>query len=536
MSDNHSDESPSLFRSMMLEKLDESTAQVTEQQAREGDAPVGFITSPTSTRKCEFAVFESMTELVYEGQLLVVKQNGEKIIGLVTNLFESSRGSSTGVMNYFSVLYGSLPTLEQSLRYGEMQIYGNPTFPGTKRIFTPPTPYSPIYVSIKEDYEAIFKDPARHSDYYTIGTIRGTNYPVDLDAAAILRMGVGIFARIGMGKSITAGINLLGLGSLSKKVNVIVWDHTGEYSTSNLSETLGNRFDTMSTRELPMIPANSTDIIKSLGFDVLPTQARKAVEIAAEIFMLDFIEGRVSMNIPAFMDYVIPWLDEFYKRGNSISSWTKAICRRLEALGSDLFNGGTINSYKEVWKKVKNKILVIDASHEPLEARQSKLGTIASHILHHRYPIQLIVDEAKNYVPETGGSFYNTIVGKPFLSSGKLINLSEEGRKFGSNLTIINQRVSRISKAVFSNLNTLFCGCLTAASDIKAIENYTDFPEIKGILPRLGIGEFLVAGMATPLKEPLVVEIDKGELELGFGGKSVFELHKNIGTLTREKK
>nr|MDO8077288.1 DUF87 domain-containing protein [Candidatus Freyarchaeota archaeon] len=517
----------SVLRAVTSSEVEEYEYLRSKEQILKGASPVGFVTSPTSTKKCDFAVFDYATDYVYEGQLLTVNHNNTKAIGLVSNLFATTRGATTDVLNYFSSLYGEIPHLDQNMRFGELRLYGIPASPGVRRLSHPPKPCSPIFVANREDYEALFRDPERDGEYYPVGKIRETDYPVDLDASAVLRLGVGIFARIGMGKSVTTAANIVGMDSLKQKINVIVWDHTGEYATSNLDRLCSN-FQVMSSRELPVVPTEAKDIVKTLGLDVLPSQARKAVEVAADIFVMDFTCGAAELSPDCFMSYVNQWLDEFYKKDGSISAWSSAIRRRVKMLGGHIFTGGSVEQYNMIWKRVAGNILVIDASSDPLDARQAKIGTIADLILRNRYPIHLVIDEAKNYIPEMGGSYGQITVGKPYLCSGKITSLSEEGRKFGANLTIINQRISRISKTVFSNLSTLFCGCLTAANDMRAIEDYTDFPEIQKILPRLGVGEFLIAGMATPLKDPLCVSIEKGDIQLGYGGATVFELHKSF--------
>ncbi|MEM3587781.1 MAG: ATP-binding protein [Candidatus Jordarchaeaceae archaeon] len=522
----------SVLRAVMSSEVEEYECLRSKEQIMKGASPVGFVTSPTSTKKCDFAVFDYATDYVYEGQLLTVSHNKTKAIGLVSNLFAATRGATTDVLNYFSSLYGEVPNLDQNMKFGELRIYGIPAHPGVRRLSHPPKPCSPIFVASKEDYEALFRNPERDEDYYPIGKILETDYPVELDASAVLRLGVGIFARIGMGKSVTTAANLVGMASLKQKVNVLVWDHTGEYATSNLDK-LCNNFQVMSSSELPVVPTDANDIVKTLGLDVLPSQAKKAIEVAADIFVMDFTCGAAELNGDCFMSYVNQWLDEFYKKDGSISAWSAAVRRRIKTLGKHIFTGGSIEDYNKIWKRVAGNILVIDASADPLDARQAKIGTIADLILRNKYPIHLVIDEAKNYIPEMGGSYGQITVGKPYLCSGKITSFSEEGRKFGSNLTIISQRISRISKTVFSNLSTLFCGCLTAANDMRAIEDYTDFPEIQKILPHLGVGEFLIAGMATPLKDPLCTRIEKGDIKLGYGGRSVFDLHKDFAERNR---
>lgn len=521
------DVDPVLLRAFESSEVEEYDYVRSEEEILKGEAPVGFITSPTSTKVCSFAVFDYASDYVYEGQLLTVRHDGLRIIGLVTCLNAATRGATTDVLNYFSSLYGEIPQLEQSLKYGELRIYGRPAGPGVVSVSHPPKPCSPVYVAGRDDYRMLFKDPEREDEYFEVGRIRETDYPVEVDASAVLRLGVGIFARIGMGKSVTAAKFLVGLSSLKHKINVVVWDHTGEYATGNL-ERLCGRFEVLQSCELPVIPTDSGSLVRLLKLDVLPSQARKAVEVASDLFVMDFMCGEVGLDAKEFMRYVNDWLSEFYSKDQSSRVWSSAIEKRVRTLGAEFFNGSSVNDYARVWRLAANRILVIDASQDPLEARQAKLGTIADLILRMRYPIHLIIDEAKNYIPETGGAYSQVIVGKPFLCLGKITSLSEEGRKFGANLTIINQRISRISKAVFSNLNTLFCGCLTAASDMSAIESYTDFPEIRGILPRLGVGEFLVAGMATPIREPICVAIEKGDIRLGYGRKTVFELHREF--------
>ena len=217
----------SVLRAVLSSEVEEYEYLRSKEQILKGASPVGFVTSPTSTKKCDFAVFDYAEEYVYEGQLLTVSHNNTKAIGLVANLFAATRGATTDVLNYFSSLYGEVPRLDQNMKFGELRLYGIPANPGVRRLSHPPKPCSPIFIASDENYEALFRDPERDGEYYPVGKIRETDYPVDLDASAILRLGVGIFARIGMGKSVTTAANIVGMSSLKQKINVIVWDHTG---------------------------------------------------------------------------------------------------------------------------------------------------------------------------------------------------------------------------------------------------------------------------------------------------------------------
>ncbi|MEM4675836.1 MAG: hypothetical protein QXM12_06050, partial [Nitrososphaerota archaeon] len=128
---------PVLLRAFMSCQVDEYDYMRSKDQILKGEAPVGFIVSPTSTKLCNFAVFDYADDYVYEGQLLTVKHGGAKIIGLVTSLNAATRGATTDVLNYFSSIYGEIPHLEQNLKYGELRIYGKPAGPGVTSIAYP---------------------------------------------------------------------------------------------------------------------------------------------------------------------------------------------------------------------------------------------------------------------------------------------------------------------------------------------------------------------------------------------------------------
>lgn len=79
-----------------------------------------------------------------------------------------------------------------------------------------------------------------------------------------------------------------------------------------------------------------------------------------------------------------------------------------------------------------------------------------------RQRIRLVVDEAQNFAPQ----------GKETKSLAVSVMLAKEGRKYGIDQLWATQRPASVSKDVVSQCNGFWFGKVTAATDLKALQNY----------------------------------------------------------------
>ncbi|MEM2637166.1 MAG: ATP-binding protein, partial [Candidatus Korarchaeota archaeon] len=445
----------------------------------------------------------------------IIEDGARRIVGIVKDITVTAHDSTAIIM--YAIQNKVIPTIPEPHLTGELQLVGVIGEQGLRRVSNPPLPFSPVYIPHDDEFVPSGKE------YVKIGTFRGTNAPFKIDLEVALTKSIGIFGAQGAGKSFTALRVIEALASLKSTPNVLIFDHVGEYSRSDIVEIFSN-VKVLDGRDFPPVFVSGGDILDTLYLNTLPTQAQNACAVASEMFITKFMKGEVSLDSTEFFALVDEFMKQFYQKGGSVESWSKVIRERVRAFGAGLFNGAHVNEYDKLWNYCKGKIVILDVSSEPLDLKQVKLGYIASQILYKRLPIHLIIDEAKNYIPETTGGMGVTAPGKFSLSAPKLIALLEEGRKFGSSLTIINQRPSRISKSIIAGLQTLFVGRLQYETDIKIINEVSD-ADISKLLPQLNPGEFIITGVGSPFPEPVVVSIEKPLSKLWGSESKFFALH-----------
>lgn len=82
-------------------------------------------------------------------------------------------------------------------------------------------------------------------------------------------------------------------------------------------------------------------------------------------------------------------------------------------------------------------------------------------------PFLLVLEEAHNYIPQSGGAKYDTV-------KKSIERIAKEGRKYGLSLMIVSQRPSEISETIFSQCSNFVTMRLTNPTD----QNY-----VKKLLP-----------------------------------------------------
>ncbi len=153
----------------------------------------------------------------------------------------------------------------------------------------------------------------------------------------------------------------------------------------------------------------------------------------------------------------------------------------------------------------RDRLVVVDLSgEEEIVAKRAIIARVVDEawsIIHDTLePINLavFVDEAQHYACEYC---------RP--SAPRLERIAREGRKWGFWLLVASQRVARdIKPGVRGNLGTIFFSRLQASTDLQELSGYLDLGNVtQASLSMLTRRQFYVAGLANPLRKPLLIEV-----------------------------
>jgi hypothetical protein len=160
---------------------------------------------------------------------------------------------------------------------------------------------------------------------------------------------------------------------------------------------------------------------------------------------------------------------------------------------------GTIqNSINRV---VAGKPLVINLKGVDKQTSQEIVSIIAEKVLSMGKAGEgcyIMIDEAHRFLPQKGTP----------VSKAPLVDLIQEGRKFGCGVVIMSQRPANIDKDALSQCNTTICMKIVNANDVRQVRESTEnsstqmFKEVQ----RLDKGEALLT--SAYMERPVFVKID----------------------------
>ena len=112
--------------------------------------------------------------------------------------------------------------------------------------------------------------------------------------------------------------------------------------------------------------------------------------------------------------------------------------------------------------------------------------------------VNLFIDEAHRFCPQKGSPS----------SKAPLIDLAQEGRKFGCGLTILTQRSADVDKGILSQCNSKIILKLTNDNDIKQVRASTEYATKKMFdeVQKLRVGEALFT--STLIERPVFIKVD----------------------------
>jgi len=149
-----------------------------------------------------------------------------------------------------------------------------------------------------------------------------------------------------------------------------------------------------------------------------------------------------------------------------------------------------------------NTPLIVNLKGLEIEQQEAVVGMIAKLILDLGKAgngTYLFIDECHLYCPQQGTP----------VSKKPIINLAQEGRKFGCGLVIMSQRPAKVDKDVISQCNTKFCLAMANDNDIRQVRASTEsatrqmFQEVQ----KLRRGECLLA--SPYIERPVFIAVDE---------------------------
>jgi uncharacterized protein len=150
----------------------------------------------------------------------------------------------------------------------------------------------------------------------------------------------------------------------------------------------------------------------------------------------------------------------------------------------------------------KRQVTVVDLSPVPSDVRPvvaAQLGRLAFEFNYWNpkrkdFPLQLICEEAHNYVPRANTTRYHG-------ARVAMERIAKEGRKYGVGLTVVSQRPHELSETVLSQCSNYICMRLTNPDDQTYVRSLVPEGEtdLVNTLSSLARGEALILGEAIPL-------------------------------------
>lgn len=171
-----------------------------------------------------------------------------------------------------------------------------------------------------------------------------------------------------------------------------------------------------------------------------------------------------------------------------------------------------LSQYLGYVKESESNVTIVDLSGIPFEVLSIVVSLISRVVFDFCFeykshkadgievPFLLVLEEAHNYIPHSGGAKYNSV-------RKSIERIAKEGRKYGISLMIVSQRPSEISETIFSQCNNFVAMRLTNPSDQHYVRRLMpdSVGAITDTLPVLERQEALIIGDCLPM--PTIVKV-----------------------------
>lgn len=348
-----------------------------------------------------------------------------------------------------------------------------------------------------------------------IGSLRNSTLPFYLEGK-YLPYHIGIFGATGTGKSKLAVV--LAREAKKKGYKVIAFDHSGMDYVPYLD---GEVVESSRIK----IPADTIGTVLAKLAGVYNNKAESyhlAITIAADLYT-KVLEGTYTDN---YLKQLVKDIKDTSKlkilveRISKVGRYDPSIFIELSQYVASIISRTDVSvrlgiymnkpSVRRFIESLNNRVLdpntligknvIIDLSTDvELDVKQSIVHQILDALWYKklyegdesRYLI--IVDEAQNYASH----YWENSVCYELLNK-----TAREGRKYNICLMLISQKYKDIDTSIRNNLNTLFIGRMY---NIWEVEEILPRKGISEYLTTLGNREFVVHGVANPLRQPVVI-------------------------------
>ncbi len=404
--------------------------------------------------------------------------------------------------------------------YFEGQVDGKPRF--TRGVSFYPSLGDPVLVAQEKELRTAY------------GLNQSLNVPVgrlkqNLAIPAVLRIGefisrhAAIVGSTGSGKSCATALILNTIINKLPEAHMVVLDPHNEYAAS-----LGDRAEVVnsSTLDLPYWMLTFEELCAILFVDVNPEEARKQIDILAEIITaakrMNASAGEqqtrrnagaqgpsVDTPSPYRISDVIGFLDSALGKLDNRQTLApyKALKQRIEAITQDAryaFMFGRI-TVQDTMADIIANLLRIPTNGRPVtilelaglpEAAIDVVVAAVSRLMFEfglwsgaAAPVTLVCEEAHRYIPAD--------TSRGFAPARKnLARIAKEGRKYGVSLIVVSQRPSDLDQTVLSQCNTMVAMRTVNGGDCEVLRS--SVPEasnaLMDALPALSVGEAVILG------------------------------------------
>ena len=284
-------------------------------------------------------------------------------------------------------------------------------------------------------------------------------------------------AVIGMTNQGKSNIGKILVDQMTKmKMRVVVIDPHGEYSGRVIKVDNGGRPSRL----------NKSVVFKVLRENV-PSGMNKALEDTITGVEYGEYSGSLYEKLMKAAD------DEYDYSGKDIKTYIK---NTLQSMSISMELEQTLTGFRA------GRPIVINLKGVKKAQSQDIVGRVAELCLKEGKAGKgffLVVDEAHRFMPQKA---------TPPCKEA-MIDLAQEGRKFGCGMVILSQRPANIDKDILSQCNTKFCMKVVNDNDIRQIRYSTEYATVQMFreVQILQVGEALLS--SSMLERPVFVKIDK---------------------------
>ena len=493
----------------------------------ENEEFIGRVVGETRSNYFQFAVKEGEEPPIFEYITIKINEDGEqqKVLAQVTKVEREDPAMHQGTpMQALETMNNEGVSNTQTRAHAEIIGYLSNT--GVSKPRYAPTPGQQVKLA-EDNFLEKFTTVENGLEIGKILTRENVETNIDVSG---LNRHLAVLAATGSGKSHTTGVIIEEL--LEKGGSIVAIDPHGDYTKMN-QEQKGNKYGyTDDVRVFKArSPSDDEHQIKvktsRLGWRKLCTLADIQEDYTNQRSLVRKIVKRIKEeegdNYNYTLEDIIGKLEQIQddkfivnadKDGNNKSDTVETADKvqfKFERLQRYGILGASDINFQELIKP--QQLSVLDLSGVPFDAQdliaEVMLERIYQARLRHElgekgesyeYPIFTVIEEAHRLCPSSNSS-------KNPRSKDKISEIASEGRKFGTYLTLISQRPSKIDEDTLSQCNSMIVQRIVNPKDQNSIKAASESMASSMIdeLPGLNVGEAIVTGPAVEI--PSVVKI-----------------------------